>query len=44
MIFGSIRKHLGEVFHELARQKGVIIEEGYLIPNVHKNSMCRTGD
>jgi putative transposase len=25
MIFGSIRKHLGEVFHELARQKGVIM-------------------
>jgi putative transposase len=21
MIFGSIRKHLGEVFHDLARQK-----------------------
>ena len=29
MIFGSIRKHLGEVFHDLARQKGVIIEEGH---------------
>jgi putative transposase len=26
MIFGSIRKHLGAVFHDLARQKGVIIE------------------
>jgi putative transposase len=38
MIFGSIRKHLGEVFHDLARQKGVIIEEGQLMPdNVH---MC----
>jgi putative transposase len=38
MIFGSIRKHLGEVFHDLARQKGVIIEEGHLIPDhVH---MC----
>jgi putative transposase len=32
MIFGSIRKHLGEVFHDL-RQKGVIIEEGHLMPD-----------
>jgi putative transposase len=38
MIFGSIRKHLGEVFHNLARQKCVIIEEGNLMPDhVH---MC----
>ncbi|MBL4822077.1 MAG: IS200/IS605 family transposase [Colwellia sp.] len=38
MIFGSIRKHLGEVFHGLARQKGVIIEEEHLMPDdVH---MC----
>jgi len=33
MIFGAIRKHLGEVFHYLARQKGVIIEEGHLMPD-----------
>jgi putative transposase len=26
MIFGSIRKHLGEVSYDLARQKNVIIE------------------
>jgi putative transposase len=26
MIFGSIRKHLGEVFHNLAWQKGLIIQ------------------
>ena len=38
MIFGSIRKHLDAVFHDLARQKGVIIEEGHLMPDhVH---MC----
>ena len=38
VIFGSIRKHLDEVFHDLARQKGVIIEEGHLMPDhVH---MC----
>jgi len=38
MIFGSIRTHLGEIFHDLARQKGVIIEEGHLMPDhVH---MC----
>jgi len=33
IIFGSIWKHLGEVFHDLARQKGVIIEEGHLMPD-----------
>lgn len=38
MIFGSIRKHLGEVFQDLALQKGVIIQEGHLMPDhVH---MC----
>ena len=26
-----IRKHLGETFHELAKIKGVIIEEGHLM-------------
>ena len=37
-IFGGLRKHLGEVFHELARQKGVRIEEGYLM--VDHVDMC----
>ena len=38
MIFGAIRKHLGEVFHQLANQKGVVIEEGHLMKDhVH---MC----
>ena len=37
-IFGGIRSHLGDVFHELARQKGVVIEEGHLMQDhVH---MC----
>ncbi|WP_252097733.1 IS200/IS605 family transposase [Pseudoalteromonas sp. NBT06-2] len=40
MIFGSIRKHLGEVFHDLARQKGVIIEEGHLMPDHVHIHMC----
>jgi putative transposase len=31
IIFGTLRKHLGEIFHELARQKGVVIEEGHLM-------------
>ena len=31
LIFGAIRKHLGEVFHQLANQKGVVIEEGHLM-------------
>ena len=38
VIFGGIKKHLGEVFHELARIKGVKIEEGHLMrDHVH---MC----
>jgi putative transposase len=38
LIFGNIRKHLGEVFHDLARQKSVVIEEGHLMrDHVH---MC----
>jgi len=31
LIFGVIRKHLGDVFHDLARQKGVVIEESHLM-------------
>ncbi len=38
LIFGVIRKHLGEVFHDLAQRKGVVIEEGHLMKDhVH---MC----
>ena len=29
-IFGSLRKYLGEVFHDLARQKGCRIAEGHI--------------
>lgn len=37
-IFGAIRKHLGEVLHELARQRECRIVEGHLMPDhVH---MC----
>jgi len=37
-IFGAIRKHLGEVLHELARQKECRIVEGHLmLDHVH---MC----
>ncbi|WP_372883018.1 IS200/IS605 family transposase [Psychromonas sp.] len=31
LIYGAIRKHLSETFHELAKRKGVIIEEGHLM-------------
>ena len=38
LLFGSLRHHLGDIFHELARQKGVVIEEGHVMPDhVH---MC----
>ena len=37
-VFGNIRRHLGSVFHELARQKECRIIEGHLLPDhVH---MC----
>jgi len=31
VLFGHIRKELGEVFHRLARQKDSLIEEGHLM-------------
>ena len=31
VLFGQIRKELGEVFHRLARQKESMIEEGHLM-------------
>ena len=38
VIFGKLRKHLGQLFQELAKQKGCKIEEGHLMPDhVH---MC----
>jgi putative transposase len=37
-MFGDIRRHLGAIFHELARQKECAIIEGHLMPDhVH---MC----
>ena len=37
-MFGNIRRELGPIFHELARQKGCQIVEGHLMPDhVH---MC----
>jgi putative transposase len=33
LLFGQIRRHLGNVFHELARRKECQIEEGHLMPD-----------
>jgi len=33
ILFGQIRKELGEVFHRLARQKESLIEEGHVMPD-----------
>ena len=33
MLFGQIRRELGEVFHRLARQKESLIEEGHVVPD-----------
>jgi putative transposase len=32
-LFGAIKKHLGVIFHELARQKECTIEEGHIMPD-----------
>lgn len=32
-LYGAIKKHLGVIFHELARQKESIIEEGHIMPD-----------
>ena len=32
-LYGELRKHLGEVFRELARQRESRIEEGHLMPD-----------
>ena len=32
-LFGQLRRHLGEVFHRLARQKESWIEEGHVMPD-----------
>ena len=31
VLFGALRKHLGKLFHELAKQKGCEIVEGHLM-------------
>ena len=31
LIYGAIKKHLGEILHDLAKRKGVVIEEGHLM-------------
>ncbi len=40
LIFGSIRKHQGEIFHELAKRKEVVIEEGHLMKDHVHMSIC----
>ena len=37
VLYGTLRQHLGEVFHRLARQKESEIEEGHLMSDhVHR--------
>jgi putative transposase len=33
LLFGEIKRHLGQVFHDLARRKECRIEEGHLMPD-----------
>jgi len=38
LMYGDLRKYLGEIFHDLAERRGVVIEEGHLMrDHVH---MC----
>jgi putative transposase len=32
-LYGELRRHMGRVFHELARQKECKVEEGHLMPD-----------
>ena len=32
-LYGELRRHMGQVFHELARQKECKVEEGHLMPD-----------
>ena len=41
VLFGEIRRELGEVFHRLARQRESLIEEGHLIQD-HVHSVPRS--
>ena len=40
VLFGQIRKEMGEVFHRLARQKESLIEEGHLMPDHVHSGPC----
>jgi REP element-mobilizing transposase RayT len=33
LLYGKIKRHLGQVFHDLARRKECRIEEGHLMPD-----------
>ena len=40
MLYGELRKHLGEVFHRLAKQKESRTEEGHIMADhVHMIAM-----
>ena len=40
-LYGKIRKFLGPVFHEMARQKGCKIEEGHMVQD-HVHMLKKT--
>ena len=39
VLYGEIREQLGEVFHDLAKQKESKILEGHMMPNHPKKSV-----
>ncbi len=32
-LYGKLRKHVGEVIHEVCRQRGIVLVEGHLMPD-----------
>ena len=43
VFFGEIRKEIGEIFHELAKQKGCAIIEGHLMPDRERGTSAPLG-
>jgi hypothetical protein len=43
VVYGSLRKYLGDILYELEKQKGIEILEGHLMRNVFKSSAKNSG-
>ena len=43
-VYGELRRELGEVFRELAKQKESKIEEGHLLPDLYARDVIDTAE